>query len=126
MPGYIETEAFAFDPEKARAALAASSYGGPENLPPKSTWYIVEGEAGMAEDAEWLSAQFRDTLGIELNVVTVSEEEFDAMYEDLATTPPFHSSIWYAGPEIRGLVRRLALRLGIQRWLLQSALRRAG
>lgn len=101
VPGYIETEAFAFDPEKARAALAASSYGGPQNLPPID-WYIVEGEAGMAEDAEWLSAQLRDTLGVELNVVTVSEEEFDAMYEDLATTPPFHSSIWYAGPEIRG------------------------
>jgi oligopeptide transport system substrate-binding protein len=101
VPGYIETEAFAFDPQKARAALAASSYGGPENLPPID-WYIIEGEAGMAEDAEWFSAQLRDTLGVELNVVTVSEEEFDAMYEDLTTTPPLHTSMWYAGPEIRG------------------------
>ena len=33
IPGAIETEAYAFDPTKARAALAASSYGGPENLP---------------------------------------------------------------------------------------------
>jgi oligopeptide transport system substrate-binding protein len=101
VPGYIATEAFAFAPEKARAALAASSYRGPENLSPID-WYITEGDAGMAEDAEWLSAQFRDTLGVELNVVTISEEEFDATYEDPATTPQFHGSTWYAGPEIRG------------------------
>ena len=38
LPGHIDTDAFAFDPEKARQALADSSYGGPENLP-EITWY---------------------------------------------------------------------------------------
>ena len=33
LPGAIETDQYAFDPEAARQALAESSYGGPDNLP---------------------------------------------------------------------------------------------
>src|SRR4029450_6214752 len=33
VPGANETDAYAFDPEKARQALAESSYGGPDNVP---------------------------------------------------------------------------------------------
>jgi oligopeptide transport system substrate-binding protein len=101
-PGYIETDAFAFDPEKARAALAASSYGGPENLPPID-WYIVEGYPSTLEDGEWLSAQFEQVLGVALNFVTVSEEEESALYESGdAIYPQFTESTWFAGPDLRG------------------------
>ena len=33
LPGAIETDKYAFDPEAAKQALAESSYGGPDNLP---------------------------------------------------------------------------------------------
>jgi ABC-type transport system substrate-binding protein len=33
VPGAIETDAYAYDPERARETLAASTYGRPENLP---------------------------------------------------------------------------------------------
>jgi oligopeptide transport system substrate-binding protein len=100
VPGYIESDAFAFDPAKAREALAASSYGGPENLPPID-WYLIEGEPSMVEDGEWLAAQFRDALGVELNLVTVSEEKFDALFESESTYPQLIDSVWFADPDPR-------------------------
>ena len=74
-PGYIETDAFAFDPTKARAALAASSYGGPENLP-EITWYNTVDAPVRAQRGAWLSAQFEAVLGVAFVQVTVSDEEY--------------------------------------------------
>ena len=42
VPGAIETDKFAFDPEAAVQALAESSYGGPENLPEIELYYISD------------------------------------------------------------------------------------
>ena len=58
MPGSIETDAFAFDPAKARQALADSSYGGPENLP-EIRWYYVADDSWDRAGAEWLAGQYR-------------------------------------------------------------------
>jgi oligopeptide transport system substrate-binding protein len=99
-PGYIETDAYAFDPQKARQALAESSYGGPERLP-EITWYGEKGNPGSEIDAKWQYEQFRQVLGVELNLVYLSEEEQDALYDDPATSPQFHESVWFAQPDPR-------------------------
>jgi oligopeptide transport system substrate-binding protein len=100
MPGAIETDAYAFDPVKARQALAESSYGGPEQLP-EITWHGFRDDPESHLESEWLAEQFRQVLGVELNVVYLSEEDHDALYDSPATQPQFHGSIWFAGPDAR-------------------------
>jgi oligopeptide transport system substrate-binding protein len=65
IPGSIETDAFAFDPEAAMQALADSSYGGPEGLPEIRFYYNSDDSANTAR-AEWIAGQYRDILGVEL------------------------------------------------------------
>ena len=101
LPGAIETDAMAFDPVQARQALAESSYGGPENLP-EVTWYGETDNAGSEQDAQWLAAQFRQVLGVELKLVYLSEEENDALYDSAETTPQFHGSSWFGSLDPRG------------------------
>jgi oligopeptide transport system substrate-binding protein len=64
-PGSIETDAFGFNPDAARQALAESSYGGPENLPEIRLFYNSDFE-DRAQQSEWLAGEFRDILGVEL------------------------------------------------------------
>jgi oligopeptide transport system substrate-binding protein len=100
-PGAIETDAFAFDPGKAREALAASSYGSPENLP-EIVWYVFEGSPIEERFGEWLAAQYRQVLGIDLTLVSLPEEEYDALYadhDDWATWPQFHEATWWASAD---------------------------
>lgn len=66
--GSIETEQFAFDPEAAVAALAESSYGGPEALPEISLYFNSNDSANTAR-AEWVAGQYRDILGVEVTLV---------------------------------------------------------
>ena len=53
---------FAFDPEAAKAALAASSYGGPEKLP-KLLFVGISSPANEAA-AQYIAEQWRQHLGI--------------------------------------------------------------
>jgi oligopeptide transport system substrate-binding protein len=101
-PGAIETDAYAFDPAKARQALAESSYGGPEKLP-EVTWHVSEGDANGMRDAEWMAAVFRQVLGFELTINVVTEEESDARYasDDPATWPQLEDGSWWADPHPR-------------------------
>ena len=99
-PGSIETDAYAFDPEQARQALAESSYGGPEHLP-EITWYYEEGSEADLRNAQWYYEQFRQVLGVELKLVPIDGEALDALYSDPATVPQFHWSVWWAGPDPR-------------------------
>jgi oligopeptide transport system substrate-binding protein len=95
-PGAIETDAYAFDPAKARQALVESTYGGPENLP-EITWYAVEGDEGDAIEAEWFRQMFRQVLGVELTIAFVSEDQIDALYDGAsATYPQFAGHGWFA------------------------------
>jgi oligopeptide transport system substrate-binding protein len=100
MPGAIETDAYAFDPAKARQALAASTYGSPERLP-QITWYGIADDPGSEREAQWFYQQFRQVLGIELKLVYTSGDEHDALYDAPATVPQFHESTWYGDPDPR-------------------------
>ena len=80
VPGHAATDAYAFDPAKARQALAESSYGGVENLP-EIVWYYSEGDAFDVRHAEWLAAQYRQVLGVELRLTPMTDEGWDAIYD---------------------------------------------
>ena len=71
MPGHIETDAYAFDPEAARQALAASSYGGPEKLP--EVCYYADDPEGP-DEAEWLAGKYREVLGVEITLLPTTDE----------------------------------------------------
>ena len=97
VPGHIETDAFAFDPQKARQALADSSYGGPERLPEITWYYWGDGAEGIAsrEGGEWLAAQYRAVLGIEIRLVEVTDDEWTALHENPETRPQFGEWAWF-------------------------------
>jgi oligopeptide transport system substrate-binding protein len=100
VPGAIETDAFAFNPERARQALAESSYGEPEHLP-EITWYYEAGSAADLRNAQWYYEQYRQVLGIELTLVPLDGGAMDALYDDPATVPQFHWSNWWTGADPR-------------------------
>ena len=66
--GSIETDAFAFDAAAAVQALAESSYGGPEGLPPIQLYFNSDDSANT-QRAEWVAGQFRDVLGVEVELM---------------------------------------------------------
>jgi oligopeptide transport system substrate-binding protein len=94
VPGAIETDAFAFDAEKARQALADSSYGGPEKLP-EITWYYSEGSEEAEDEARWLADLYRSVLGIELNLVPLQDDEWDTVPEAPDSGPRLSTSGWW-------------------------------
>lgn len=66
-PGYTESDAYAFDPEAARQALAESSYGGPAGLPEITMVFSNDNPHDTAR-VEWIAGQYRDILGIEIEL----------------------------------------------------------
>lgn len=133
VPGAIETDAYAFDPDKARQALAESSYGGPENLPP-ILWYTVPSDdPWQAQFDQWIIDQIHTILGVELVLTEVTAEEREILdgddpsirpqigsylyYSDLPDphdwmsfwlcgAPTFATGIGYCNPEFDALVER--------------------
>lgn len=73
IPGYEPKPPF-FDPDAARAALAASSYGGAENLPP--VVFGVAAGTSLSVSAQAIQQSWRDVLGIEPAVLP-SDPGFD-------------------------------------------------
>ena len=68
LPGFTrEDKTFPFDPEAARAALAASSYGGPDDLPP-IVLTEVGGGAEARTDTQAFLEQWRNELGIAVEI----------------------------------------------------------
>lgn len=68
VPGYTpEDKTYRFDPEGARAALAASRYGSAEGLPP-ITLTEMGGGASASIDTQAFLEQWREELGVEVQV----------------------------------------------------------
>jgi oligopeptide transport system substrate-binding protein len=86
VPGAIETDKFAFDPEKAKQALADSTYGGPDKLPKIELTYISD-DPREVERAEWVAGQYRDLLGIELTLVPLDGATLFGLMKEVATYP---------------------------------------
>ena len=95
VPGAIETDQFAFDPEQARQALAASTYGGAEQLPEIELTYITDNPIDV-ERAEWVAGQYRDILGVELRFAPMDGMTLVGLSQEAATYPQlFMFSAWY-------------------------------
>ena len=96
-PGAIETDAYSFNPEQARAALAASSYGGAAGLP-EIIWYYDQDDAWGLEQAEWLRDQFQQVLDVEMTLAPVPWDDIVAMQETPETWPQLANTYWWADP----------------------------
>jgi oligopeptide transport system substrate-binding protein len=94
VPGHIETDAFAYNPAAAKKALAASSYGGSENLP-EVTYRYGAGDTEGQDIAEWLADNYRTSLGIEINLLPTTDEEYEAL-DEAGTVPQFAWWNWNA------------------------------
>ena len=86
VPGHIEVGDYAFDPEKAREALAASSYGGPEGLP-AVRYYYASNDPAETTRSEWLAGHYRDVLGVELELVPTDSGALAALTHEAETFP---------------------------------------
>jgi oligopeptide transport system substrate-binding protein len=89
----VATKAYAFDPEKARQALAASAYGGPEQLPEVTLVYWVE-EPAIAEQIEWIAGQYRDILGVEVTLQPLEGKTLVAAMSEPETYPQMVLTGW--------------------------------
>jgi oligopeptide transport system substrate-binding protein len=85
-PGAIETDAYAFDPARAREALAASSYHGPENLPEIALAYVPEWPSSVAE-SEWLVEQYQKNLGVELALEPIAADDLFSRFSTAESWP---------------------------------------
>lgn len=95
VPGSITPQGPGFDPARARMALSESGYGGAENLPP-ITWYYSNDDPWEAEQAAWMASQFHLVLGVDLHLMAVEPDEFDAMFDDSERWPQIADTHWYA------------------------------
>ncbi len=86
IPGAIETDQFGYDTEAAVAALAESSYGGPEGLPEIRLFYNSDDAANTAR-AEWVAGAYRDVLGVELILEPTEGTALVALRKDSTTHP---------------------------------------
>jgi oligopeptide transport system substrate-binding protein len=100
-PGYdAEENRWGFDPEAAKAALAASSYGSVENLPE-----IVDTFSDTPRNRtrnEWLVAKWKEVLGVDIALNPVESTTYTNLTKDVNTAPQMFILGWcadYADPQ---------------------------
>lgn len=84
--GALKTTAYDFDPEKAKQALAESSYGGPDKLPEIKLTFASSDPSNQPR-AEWYAGQIRDILGINLVLEPVETKALSALRKNPETYP---------------------------------------
>jgi oligopeptide transport system substrate-binding protein len=94
-PGYQEGETrWGFDPEAALQAIAESSYGSVDNLPP-----IVDTFGDTPRNRvrnEWLVAKWREVLGVDIELNPVEPTTYTALTKDRETAPQMFILGWCA------------------------------
>jgi oligopeptide transport system substrate-binding protein len=94
-PGYdAEENRWGYDPEAALAAIAESSYGSVENLPP-ITLTFSDTPRNRTRN-EWLAAKFKEVLGIDVKLDPVESTTYTALTKDIATAPQTFILGWCA------------------------------
>ena len=95
LPGAIETDQYAFDPEAAKQALAESSYGGPDKLPEIKLYFNSDYEE-RGQQSEWIAGEIRDILGVELTIEPMEGAALTALRKDPKTHPQLlYFGSWY-------------------------------
>jgi len=93
VPGFIGTDSYAFDPERARQALAESSYGGPEGVP-EITYSFSADIPEERPRAEWIASHYRDVLGIEITLEPVDDQTLISRLSDPENFPQMVLLSW--------------------------------
>ena len=94
LPGAIDTDQYAFDPEAARQALAESSYGGPDNLPEIKLYFNSDYEE-RGQHSEWIAGEIRDILGVELTIEPMEGAALTALRKDETHPQLLYFGSWY-------------------------------
>lgn len=94
-PGYQEGEThLAFDPEAALQAIADSTYGSVENLPPVVDTFSDSPRNRLRH--EWLVAQWQEVLGVTVELNPVEPTTYTALTKDQETAPQLFILGWCA------------------------------
>lgn len=94
-PGYdAEENRWGFDPEAAKKALAESSYGGADKLPPIKLTFSDTPRNRTRN--EWLAAKWKEYLGVDLTLDPVEPTTYTALTKDIATAPQTFILGWCA------------------------------
>ena len=94
IPGHIEDATYAFDPEKARQALADSSYGNAGALPPITYTYVTDDPAEQVR-AEWIAGHYRDVLGVEIELLGLDSTSWVDLYSSAEDFPQMTFAGWF-------------------------------
>lgn len=96
IPGSITSDKYKFDPEKAKQALAESSYGGAEGLPPIKLTFASSDSSNQAR-AEYYAQQIQQILGIQMELDPVDTKALSALRKSAETYPQacFTCMNWY-------------------------------
>ncbi|MEZ4860484.1 MAG: peptide ABC transporter substrate-binding protein [Caldilineaceae bacterium] len=94
-PGYdAEENRWGYDPEKAKAALAESSYANVESLPAITATF---GDTPRNRTRwEWLVAKWKEVLGVDIALDPVEPTTFTALTKDISTAPQMFLLGWCA------------------------------
>jgi oligopeptide transport system substrate-binding protein len=93
-PGYDSTASPTFDVEAARAALAESSYGGPDALNALGLKLTFGDSARNRQRFEWLVANYKSNLGIDLALDPVESTTFSGMLRNSDQYPLLNRAGW--------------------------------
>ena len=94
-PGYdAEENRWGYDPEKAKAALAESSYGSVENLPEIT---LTFGDTPRNRTRfEWLANNWKESLNVDVKLNPTEPTTYTALTKDKATMPQTFFLGWCA------------------------------
>jgi oligopeptide transport system substrate-binding protein len=95
-PGYKEESPLGFDPERAKAALAESTYGGPDGLNALGLKLTFGDTARNRARSEWIVANYKTNLGVDIILDPVDATTFTALTKDPATFPLVARQGWCA------------------------------
>jgi oligopeptide transport system substrate-binding protein len=94
-PGADETETrFQYDLDAAKAAIAESSYGSFEALPPITLTF--SDSPRNRTRWEWLAAKYKESLGVDMTLNPVEPTTYTALTKDVATAPQMFILGWCA------------------------------
>ncbi len=95
-PGHDPASPLKFDAEAAKAALAASTYGGPEALNALGLKLTYGDSPRNRQRSEWLVQNYKENLGVEIVLDPVDNTTFTALTKDPATFPLLGRQGWCA------------------------------
>lgn len=95
-PGYDESSPLHFDAEAAKAALAESTYGGPDALNALGLKLTFGDSPRNRQRSEWLVAKYKEILGVDIALDPIDATTFTAITKDPKTFPLLARQGWCA------------------------------